>query len=65
MDIRQSGPLLKAAAHTGQCTPTHLHKSSHLAGRMQDAKSIVQFVHLLQHSLTLADMKQARMLQAT
>jgi hypothetical protein len=27
MDIRQSGPLLKAAAHTGQCTPTHLHKS--------------------------------------
>ena len=38
---------------------------SHLAGRMQDAKSIVQFVHLLQHSLTLADMKQARMLQAT
>ena len=25
MDIRRSGPLLKAAAHTGQCTPTHLH----------------------------------------
>ena len=38
---------------------------SHLAGRMQDAKSFVQFVHLLQHSLTLADMKQARMLQVT
>ena len=34
---------------------------SHLAGRMQDAKSKV---HLLQHSLTLADMKQARMFQA-
>ena len=27
MEIRRSGPLLKAAAHTGQCTPTHLHKS--------------------------------------
>ena len=27
MDIRQSGPLLKAAAHTGQCTLLHLHKS--------------------------------------